>query len=126
MDSALVRKSALDFILEASKKAYPKEFTAQLRIEDGVITEVMVIPKSIYGQGFAVTRLDMMPIDASIKGSVHSHPSENAAPSAADKVFFSKHGEVHLIIRRPFNGLSDVSAYNSVSERIPLKVVEDE
>lgn len=126
MDSALIKESALEFMLEASRHAYPKEFTAQLRVEDGVITEVMVIPKSTFGQGFAVTRLDMLPIDASIKGSVHSHPGESAVPSAADRVFFGKHGLVHLIIKKPFKGLSDVRAYDSFSNEIPLKVVEDE
>lgn len=126
MDAVRVHWEALEFILAASRNVHPREFTGQLRMEDKVITEILVIPKSVYGQGFASTRFDMIPIDRSICGSVHSHPGESFNPSSADIMFFAKKGSVHLIAKYPFNGASDVAAYNRDGERIRLEVVSDE
>jgi len=125
MNEARIVRGALEFILAASRNVHPREFTGQLRVEDGVITEVLVIPKSVYGEGFASTRFDMIPIDRSIKGSVHSHPGRSYRLSDADRVFFGKRGAVHLIVRYPFGGPDDVAAYDESGERIPLAVVDD-
>ena len=126
MVDARILKGALDFLLAASRNVFPREFTGQLRIEDGVVTDVIVTPKSIYGEGFALTRFDMIPIDHSIKGSVHSHPGQSFLPSDADINFFGKKGEVHLIVKYPYDSVKDVAAYNHKGERVSLEVVFDD
>ncbi|MFH1788892.1 MAG: Mov34/MPN/PAD-1 family protein [Candidatus Altiarchaeota archaeon] len=126
MDEARIHEGALEFILLASRNVHPREFTGQLRMEDDVITEVLVTPKSVYGQGFASTRFDMIPIDRSICGSVHSHPSESFNPSSADMRFFGKKGSVHLIAKYPFKDASDVAAYDRDGARIRLEVIGDD
>jgi len=126
MEGAHILEGALEFILAASRNVYPREFTAQLRMEGDVITDVLITPKSTYGQGFAVTRLDMIPIDRSIKGSVHSHPSQSFNPSGADIRFFRKTGTVHLIVKYPYKSIEDVAGYDMNGERIPLLVVRED
>ena len=46
----------------------------------------------------------MLPIDFAIVGTVHSCPSYSAHPSAADLQLFQKHGKIHIISAKPFDG----------------------
>lgn len=117
-----ISNGALGLLLEASRSLHPKEFTGQLRIENDTITEVLIIPASTFGEGFAITRLDMVPIDYSILGTVHSHPGDRNEPSRADLRYFRKRGNVHLIVRYPYGGLGDVAAYDNSGERVDLEL----
>lgn len=118
-----IKKEALEFILGVSGRFYPDEFGGMLRGRGDVIEEVLVIPASTYGDGFVSTRLDMVPIDHSIIGSVHSHPVGDFRPSDADLRFFGKTGFVHLIAKKPYRSLRDVAAYDRAGNRIGLEVV---
>jgi proteasome lid subunit RPN8/RPN11 len=118
-----IKEEALAFILGVSKKYHPSEFGGMLRGKNDVIEEVLVIPATTYGDGFVDTRMDMIPIDRSIIGSVHSHPGRDYRPSGADLEFFKKTGPVHLIARTPYGGLDDVAAYDRSGKRIRLSVL---
>lgn len=120
-----IKPVALEFILGVSKNMHPCEFTGQLRIEDGAISEILVIPASTYGEGFATTRFDMIPLDHTIGGSVHSHPKHNYKPSNADLRYFQKTGSTHLIVRYPYADLDDVAAYDTLGQQIELKVDDE-
>ena len=97
-----IRRKTLRMILEASKDTYPKEFAAILRAEEGVITELLLLPGTISGDVHAVFQLHMLPIDFSVVGTVHSHPSGNYQPSDADRNLFSHFGRVHIIAGMPY------------------------
>jgi len=86
-----------------------------------VIEEAIVLPKTIYGEGFASTYLNMKPIDSSIIGSAHSHPTANNKPSAQDLRFFESFGLVHLIIKYPHKTIRDIAAYNRNGEIMPVE-----
>lgn len=120
-----IRETALAFILGVSSQLHPREFTGQLRAEGRLITEILVIPASTYGEDFAETRLDMIPIDRSIVGSVHSHPVRSFRPSEQDLSYFARAGDIHLICRYPYRDESDVAAYSRMGERIELTVSAD-
>ena len=97
-----IRRKTLRMILEASKDTYPKEFAAILRAEEGVITELLLLPGTISGDVHAVFQLHMLPIDFSVVGTVHSHPSGSYQPSDADRNLFSHFGRVHIITGMPY------------------------
>ncbi|MEW5936846.1 MAG: Mov34/MPN/PAD-1 family protein [Candidatus Thermoplasmatota archaeon] len=117
-----IRRRALRMILAAGRDAYPEEFSAALRAKDGVITELILVPGTIAGESSALMRLHMLPIDFSIVGSAHSHPSGGCSPSVADLEFFSKFGYVHIIAASPF-GEGDWAVYDPGGRRTELKVV---
>ncbi len=119
-----IKKTALDFILGASRKIYPNEFTALLRGGGDVIEEVLLMPGSMFGEDFASIRFDMKPIDASIIGSVHSHPSPSFRPSKQDLLFFAKAGYLHLVVKYPYRSLADVAAYDLSGSRLELVAEE--
>lgn len=118
-----LRKEALEFILGVSRSLYPREFIGFLRAEGNTITEVLVVPGSIYGRGFASSDTYMIPIDKSIVGSVHSHPGSSNMPSRGDLHLFNKKGGVNLIVKYPYESIMDVVAYDSVGKKVEIEVV---
>ena len=100
-----ITKKCLELILESSKSSYPNEFGGLLRVDTEqkyTIIEVVLLPGTISGDSYAIFKLHMMPIDFSIVGTVHSHPSPNMSPSEADLQLFRKHGKIHIIAAVPF------------------------
>lgn len=118
-----IKKNVLHLICEIAKENYPNEFSGQLRALDGVVHELTMLPGTRGGRMSALVNLWMMPIDYSVVGSVHSHPSGNVTPSGADREFFSKFGAVHIIIGKPYT-LMTWQAYNYDGEPIMLEVVD--
>jgi proteasome lid subunit RPN8/RPN11 len=116
----------LDAVFEGAKRLYPKETILLLRgkkSKDEIrVDELVVPPLATYGHGFANIPIHMLPIDFSIVGTVHSHPSGNLAPSPADCNHFF--GSVLMIVGFPFAGEQNVAVYNSRGERLTLRIVK--
>lgn len=98
-----IRGETLEMILEASRESYPNEFGALLRAEGEAISEILLLPGTVGGQSHAIFQLHMLPIDFSVVGSVHSHPSPDPRPSSEDLGFFQSIGYVHIIAAYPFD-----------------------
>jgi proteasome lid subunit RPN8/RPN11 len=96
-----IARDTLNFILEASKSMAPEEFAGLLQEQDGIITEVLILPGTESSDTSAVLRLYMMP-NIKAAGSVHSHPGPNRRPSEADLHLFSRTGNCHIIVGRPY------------------------
>jgi proteasome lid subunit RPN8/RPN11 len=75
-----------------------------------------------FGRTSAFFNTWMLPLDESIKGTVHSHPDSVVLPSPADRWFFSKFGGFHLILGYPF-GLDDFAAYDSDGNPVEVEVI---
>jgi len=120
-----ITQKCLKLILEASKANYPKEFGALLRIDSNskdTINEIVLLPGTVSGDSHAIFQLHMLPIDFSIVGTVHSHPSPAPRPSDADLHLFGKFGKVHIIVASPFDDHS-WKAYDYNGEIIEISVV---
>jgi len=117
----------LDTIFEGARRLYPRETILLLRgkkSEDVIrVFELVVPPLAVHGRGFANAPLHMLPMDFSIVGTVHSHPSGNLAPSDVDFNHFF--GRVLMIVGFPFAGAENVAVYNSNGEKLPLKITND-
>jgi len=120
-----IERSCIDLIKESAKSVHPREFAGMLSVGDdkSIISEVVLLPGTISGDSHAIFRLYMMPIDYSIVGTVHSHPSPFPTPSEADLHLFEKYGRVHIIIAMPYDD-SSWRAYNFRGESIELEVVQ--
>jgi len=120
-----IKKDCLDIILESAKSIYPKEFGGLLRVDSKLkhtIIEVILLPGTISGGSQAIFQLHMLPIDFSIIGTVHSHPSGIPRPSSADLSLFDKYGKIHIIVASPFNEYSWKS-YDYLGKEIDIKIV---
>ena len=124
--SVLVGEELLQAVFEGARRLYPREIVLLLRGEKKKnlvkISEVVVPPLATYGSGFANIPLHMLPMDFSIVGTVHSHPSGNLTPSSADlnHVF----GVVLMIVGFPFADERNVAVYNRNGEKLTLKITE--
>lgn len=123
-----IDKELLDAILEGARRLYPKETILLLRgkkqknsIE---ISDFLVPPLANYGRGFSSLPLSMLPMDFSIVGTAHSHPSGNLMPSNAD--LNHSFGVVLMIAGFPFRNEQNVAVYNRSGEKLTLHVTNPE
>jgi len=116
----------LDAIFEGARRLYPKETILLLRgkkSKDAIrVDELVVPPLATYGHGFANIPLHMLPMDFSIVGTVHSHPSGNITPSDVDFNHFF--GRILMIVGFPFADEQNVAVYNSNGEKLPLHITK--
>ena len=117
-----IRRELLEYLMELAREFYPNEFAGFLREKDGVFEEVLIAPAGHFGRTSAFFNTWMLPLDESIKGTVHSHPDNVLIPSSADRWFFSKFGGFHLILGYPF-GLNDFAAYDSDGNPVEVEIL---
>ena len=117
-----IDKAVLKMIFAASKETYPREFMGLLRAEKGVITELILLPGTTSGDSHAIFYRHMLPIDFSIIGTAHSHPSSSPNPSKADKHLFQRYGRVHIISARPYS-IKTWKAYDHKGMERELRVI---
>lgn len=121
-----ITRNCLAMILESSKSSYPQEFGALLRVDrvkKDTIIEVVLLPGTISGDSHAIFRLHMLPIDYSVVGTVHSHPSSIARPSEADLDLFGHFGKIHLIVGVTSYGGTQWKAYEYSGRETSVEVV---
>ncbi|HVP99884.1 MAG TPA: Mov34/MPN/PAD-1 family protein [Candidatus Thermoplasmatota archaeon] len=122
----MIERRCLNLILESSKSNFPNEFGALLRVDKiakTTITEVVLLPGTISGDSHAIFKLYMLPIDYSIVGTVHSHPSSISRPSEADLDLFSHFGRIHLIVGVSSLGGTSWRAYDYKGNEVQVQVV---
>lgn len=118
-----IRRETLEMILEASRDSHPMEFGAILRAEEGVVSELLLIPGTIGGESHAIFHLHNLPVDFTVVGTVHSHPSPEPRPSRQDIEFFQRIGYLHIIAAYPYDQAS-WRAWDRQGEPYPLTIVE--
>ncbi len=118
-----IKKRVLRMIMEASKSQYPNEFGALLRAKKGIIYELVLAPGTESSDRSALFKFHNVPIDFSIVGTVHSHPSGAIYPSGADLDLWRRYGWVHIIVGSPF-GREDWQCFTVSGEPRELKVID--
>jgi proteasome lid subunit RPN8/RPN11 len=121
-----IPQSILDTILEGAKRLYPRESFLLLRgkkSKDNItISDLVVAPFAVHGRGFASYPTHMLPVDFSIVGTVHSHPSGNTKASSVDLNHLF--GRVLMIVGHPYTDERCVAVYGSNGEKLQLDVTE--
>jgi len=121
-----ISQELLQAIFEGARRLYPRETILLLRGEKKKnlikISELVVPPLSTYGRGFASIPLHMLPMDFSIVGTVHSHPSGNLTPSNVDLNHFF--GVIVMIVSFPFTDKRNVAVYNRGGENLTLQITK--
>ena len=121
-----VSAEVLNSIFEGAKRLYPKETFLLLRGNKSKnairVTDLVVPPLAVYGYGFANLPFHMLPMDFSVVGTVHSHPSGNIRPSSVDLNHFF--GRVLMIVGFPFASAQNVAVYGSKGEKLQLQITK--
>jgi proteasome lid subunit RPN8/RPN11 len=118
-----IGRGLLESVMELARELHPQEVVLLLRgkVSRGeiLIEDFLLPPFASAGLGFAQFPSHMLPIDFSIVGTAHSHPSGSVSPSVTDLNHF--YGRVMLILAHPYRETS-VAAYNSRGERLPFSL----
>jgi len=119
-----IPSNILDAIYAGAKELYPRESFLMLRgnKKRGIIriTDLVLAPFAVHGEGFAHFNPYMFTGDYSLVGTVHSHPSGDISPSDTDLNYFF--GRVLMIVGYPYEGKSCIAAYNSEGDVIPIEI----
>lgn len=112
--NVFIRQEVVDSILSYALMNHPKESILLLRgkaKEDRITIDSVVIPPfSVHGEAFSSFPLHMLPIDFSILGIAHSHPSGILRPSIEDLNNF--YGRVMIITAYPYLSERDLAVIN--------------
>ncbi|MFH1180048.1 MAG: Mov34/MPN/PAD-1 family protein [Candidatus Bathyarchaeota archaeon] len=108
---------------EFAKNNHPNEIIVLLRGsrkgDDFIITDFLLPPFGSGGHGFASFPVHMLPIDFTIMGTAHSHPSGVLKPSTGD--FHNFYGRIMMILGPPYDQPRAAVYYKS-GEQIPVKL----
>ncbi len=118
-----IERPVLRLICEVARESHPNEFGGSLRAEGDTVTEIMLVPATIGGARHAILPLFNLPVDMSIVGTVHSHPSPYAIPSDADLQLFRNYGHTHIIIANPYTETT-WRAYDHAGRNIRLEIID--
>jgi proteasome lid subunit RPN8/RPN11 len=121
------QRSVADSILSYALGAYPKEAILLLRGKSGkeglLITDVVIPPLATHGHGFSGFLNIMLPMDLTVIGVSHSHPSGALRPSTHDLNHF--YGKIMVITAHPFQSYNDIAVFNRNGDRLPHEIVPD-
>ncbi|MDH5448023.1 MAG: Mov34/MPN/PAD-1 family protein [Candidatus Bathyarchaeota archaeon] len=121
-----IKYSIFNSILESARTAYPREtillLRGKIRKDRIEITDLVIPPLATHGKGFSSFPPYMLPIDFSLIGTVHSHPSSVSKPSMED--LNHSFGRIMMIVAYPFVGKENVAVYNRSGEKIVLQLTE--
>lgn len=118
-----ITRRLLDSALASASSALPNEFGGVLRAEPpGTISELLLLPGTTAGRRHANFQLYMLPVDLTVVGTVHSHPSGALHPSDADLRLFRSWGRRHLILGAPY-GPGQWRAYDGNGNETRLAVI---
>jgi proteasome lid subunit RPN8/RPN11 len=123
-DEVTIPREILVMVLESARTLHPKEAIFLLRGKTTKnslnISELVIPPVATYGSGFSAFPMHMLPMDFSLVGTIHSHPSGNLTPSSGD--LNNSMGRVIIIVAFPYQGEENVAAYNRDGKRLTLQV----
>ena len=120
-----VHREVVDSVLTYARMCHPKEgillLKGKKRKKSIIVEEVLIPPFAVHGRGFSNFPLYSLPIDFSIVGSAHSHPSGLLRPSFTDLNKF--YGVLMMITSYPYSSKRDIAVFNRDGERIRYEIL---
>ncbi|MEM3011645.1 MAG: Mov34/MPN/PAD-1 family protein [Candidatus Bathyarchaeia archaeon] len=123
--TVLITHEVLESILQHAKHVHPKEMILLLRGKTSKnqikITDLIIPPFFTHGRGFSGFQPHMLPMDFSLIGLVHSHPSGILLPSTED--LNRMYGRIMMIVGFPYNGIENIAVYDRQGQMLKLQVI---
>ena len=123
----VVNRSVIRSILDYAKACHPKEgillLKGSLSKNRITVNEVEIPPLAVHGFGFSNFPLHMLPLDFSVVGTAHSHPSGVLRPSVTDLNKF--YGRIMIIAAYPYRSEENVAVFDREGRLIEYEVVSD-
>ncbi|NWG09358.1 MAG: Mov34/MPN/PAD-1 family protein [Nitrososphaerales archaeon] len=115
----------IDSLLSYAKTFYPNEGILLLKGKIGkdeiLVKETVIPPLATHGKSFSSFPFHMLPLDLSIVGVAHSHPSGVLKPSLEDLNNF--YGRIMVIMAYPYNSERDIAVFDREGNVIKYSIV---
>ncbi len=122
-NEVLINRELLDGIMALCREQHPREILGLLRVEKGIITEFILPPGALTSDSSGIFFPSRLPLDPSLEGTVHSHPSGNPVPSLGDLNNVFKLKRFHFILGYPYNGLDCVKCFDKNGQELKFKII---
>lgn len=120
-----VERAVVDSILSYAQMLHPRESILLLRGKVDkhklVINDTQLPPFATHGNTFSSFPLHTLPIDFSVMGVAHSHPSGALRPSTTDLNKF--YGRIMLITAYPYQSERNIAIFDRQGSSLKYKVI---
>jgi len=124
--SVFINRSVIESILSFAESLHPREgillLRGRLKKDKILVDEVEVPPLAIHGRSFSNFPLHMLPIDFSIVGTAHSHPSGVLRPSIGDLNNF--YGRIMVITAYPYSSKQQIAVFDRDGKVVRYDIVD--
>jgi len=104
---------------------HPREAILLLKGKTGkrgiLVNDTLIPPLATHGNTFSAFPLSMLPIDFSIVGVAHSHPSGTLRPSVTDLNKF--YGRIMVIAAYPYQSKENIAVFDPEGKLLRFEVV---
>jgi proteasome lid subunit RPN8/RPN11 len=120
-----VERAVVDSILSHSQMLHPREsillLNGKVDKHKIVINDTQIPPFATHGNTFSAFPLSRLPIDFSVVGVAHSHPSGALRPSVVDLNKF--YGRIMLITAYPYQTEKNMAIFDRQGNAIKYEVI---
>ncbi len=120
-----VERAVVDSILSYAQMFHPRESILLLKGKIDkkkiVVTDVQIPPLATHGSTFSGFPLSRLPIDFSVIGVAHSHPSGALRPSVTDLNKF--YGRIMLITAYPYQSEQNIIILDREGKPVKYAVI---
>jgi proteasome lid subunit RPN8/RPN11 len=120
-----VERAVVDSILSYAQMFHPRESILLLKGKIDkkkiVVTDVQIPPLATHGSTFSGFPLSRLPIDFSVIGVAHSHPSGALRPSVTDLNKF--YGRIMLITAYPYQSEKNIIILDRKGQPLKYAVI---
>jgi proteasome lid subunit RPN8/RPN11 len=121
----LVERAVVDSILSYAQMLHPREAILLLKGKVDkhkiMINDTLIPPFATHGNTFSTFPLHMLPMDFSIVGVAHSHPSGALRPSITDLNQF--YGRIMVITAYPYQSEENIAIFDREGKPLKYEVV---
>ena len=123
--AVLIERVVVDSILSYAQMLHPREAILLLKGKVNkhriVVNDTQIPPLATHGNTFSTFPLYTLPIDFSIVGVAHSHPSGALRPSVTDLNKF--YGRIMVITAYPYRSERNIAIFNREGKPLKYEVV---
>ena len=120
-----IKREVMEGILSYLQYIHPREGILLLSGKSAkdkiTVKELVLPPQAVHGEHSSGFPLSRLPIDTSIVGVVHSHPSGALIPSPADYNHF--YGRIMIIVGYPYLSEKNMVVFDGKGEPVKHEVV---
>lgn len=121
----LIKRAVIESVLSYAQMLHPREAILLLKGKADkhriLVNDTQIPPLATHGDTFSAFPLHMLPIDFSIVGVAHSHPSGVLHPSITDLNKF--YGRIMVIVAYPYGSEENMAVFDREGKRLKYKVV---